>query len=331
MKTAWHAKLTDPFVRLFWKTQISALRACPPLCGVVSRATFNAYQNRRLYLKGLLPLAAQVPRALLLHRRDKREGRVVLPRISVIVTTRCTLNCDKCLGHCPDMADRDAPADDLVRDLESLFACVYYIYDIVITGGETLLHPNLDRIIRVCAESGRAGNVSVITNGTVFPDARTLAALRETKATVKISRYPQALQPDAEQLKALLEDNGVRYFHEIGTTWVDTGALGQPKDGSPAQRFSLCVLKLGFVCCWGKLHLCGESAVLMEEGLIPDCEEDYINLRNITPAAFRAQLRGLLKKTVVSACSYCLGQTYQTPKIPVAVQRSGNHNRGAAT
>jgi len=322
MKPLSPEKLIDPFVRLFWKTQISTLRACPPLCGVVSRATFNAYQNRRLYMKGLLPVAAQVPRALARHLRDKRENRVVLPRVSVIITTRCTLNCDKCLGRCPYLEDRDMPAEDLVRDIGRLFACVDYIYDILITGGETFLHPGLDQIIRACAASGKAGNVSVITNGTVFPSAKALAALRETKATVKISRYPQALQPDAEQLKSLLEDNGVRYFHEIGATWVDTGALGQPKEGSAAQRFSLCVLKLGFVCCWGKLHLCGESAVLMEEGLIPDSKEDYISLRGTGPAAFREQLQKLLKKPEVSACSYCLGQTYQTPKIPVGVQRA---------
>jgi len=314
-------KLSAPFARLFWKTQITVLRSCPPLCGLVSRATFNAYQNRRLYMKGLLPVAAQLPRALLFHWRDKREKRVVLPRVSIIVTTRCTLRCDKCLGHCPDMEDRDAPTEDLLRDIQALFACVDIIYDVIITGGETFLHPGLDQIIRACAASPKAGNVSLITNGTVFPDAKTLAVLRETKATVKISRYPQALQPNVEELKTILEENDVRYFHEIGATWVDTGTFGQRKDGSPARRFSLCVLKLGFVCCWGKLHLCGESAVLMEEGLIPDRKEDYIDLRGIDAAAFRGQLQALRKKTSVSACSYCLGQTYETPKIPVAAQR----------
>ena len=297
------------------------LRRCPPLCGLVSRATFNAYQNRKLYAKALLPVAVQVPRAMRLHWRDRRENRAILPRVSIIVTTRCTLNCDKCLGHCPDMEDRDAPASSLVQEIQSLFSCVDYIYDIILTGGETFLHPDLDRVVRACADSGKAGNISLITNGTVIPDAKVLTALRETKATVKISRYPTQLQPNVEQLKAILERNGIRYFHEVGATWVDTGAFGQLKDGSAERRFSLCVLKLGFVCCWGKLHRCGESAVLMEEGLIPDCEEDYIDLRDTSPAVFREQMRRLLKKTSVSACSYCLGQTYKTLKIPVAVQR----------
>jgi len=59
----------------------------------------------------------------------------------------------------------------------------------------------------------------------------------------------------------------------------------------------------------------------MEEGFLPDCGEDYIDLRTTDPAAFREQYRKLLKKRVVSACSYCLGDTYMTPQIPVAVQR----------
>ena len=314
-------RLSDPFVQLFWKTQINILRACPPLCGLVSRLTFNAYQNRRLYAKGLLLVAAQAPHVLLLHLRDKRENRVVLPRVSLIVTTRCTLHCDKCLGHCPDMEDRDTPTADLLRDIQTLYSCVDTIYDITITGGETFLHPDLDQIVRACAATGKAGNINLITNGTVVPGAKVLAALRETKATVKISRYPAALQPKVEQLKSLLEENDIRYFHEIGTSWVDTGTFGQLKDGSAQRRFSLCVLKLGLVCCWGKLHMCGESAVLTTEGLIPDCKEDYIDLRSINTADFRGQLKKLLKRPTVSACSYCLGQTYKTPKIPVAVQR----------
>ena len=321
MRSTLQKKLAEPFVRLFWKTQINIFRSCPPLCGVVSKGTFNAYQNRRLYVQNMLPVAARMPGALARHCRDKREGRVVLSRVSAIITTRCTLNCIKCLGHCPDMEDRDMPIDDLVQDIQTLFSCVDYIYDIMVTGGETLLHPNLDQILRACADPNKVGNISIITNGTIFPSAKVLSALRETNATVKISRYPAALQPNVEQLKSMLEDNGIQYYHEIGSTWVDTGAWGQLKEGSATRRFSLCVLKLGFVCCWGKLHLCGESAVLMEEGLIPDCNEDYIDLRTACPDAFREQWQKLLKKDAVSACSYCLGQTYQTPKAPVAVQR----------
>ena len=313
-------KIAEPFLYLFWKTQIRVLRSCPPLCGLVSKVTFNAYQNHKLYIKNLFPVAVQVPRALARHLRDKRDSRVVLPRVSVIITTRCTLNCKKCLGHCPDMEDRDTPIDDLLQDIQVLFSCVDFIYDLLITGGETFLHPDLDQIIRACAGSGKTGSVSMITNGTVLPDAKTLAALRETKATVKISRYPAHLQPCIEQLKSILEESEIRYFHEVGATWVDTGVFGQLKEGSPAQRFSLCVLKLGLVCCWGKLHFCGESAVLLEEGLVSDCKEDYIDLRAISPVTFCEQWKKLQERDSISACSYCLGQTYKTPKIPVAEQ-----------
>ncbi len=323
MKTALSKKLAEPIVRLFWRMQIHIFRSCPPLCGIVSKSTFNAYQNSKLYLKGLLPVAMQVPRAFARHLYDKRRKRTVLPRVSIIITARCTLKCDKCLGHCPDMKNQnDRDIDELITDIQALLSCVDYIYDVLITGGETFLHPNLDQIVWVCANSGKVGNISLITNGTIFPEAKVLSVLRKTKATVKISRYSITLQPSVEQLKASLEENDIHYIHEVGAHWVDTGEWGKLKDGSPTRRFRVCVLQLGYVCCWGTLHLCSESATLMLEKLIPDCKEDYINLRSTSPAAFHDELKRLHKRPALSACSYCLGQTYKTPKIPVAVQRN---------
>jgi len=63
--------------------------------------------------------------------------------------------------------------------------------------------------------------------------------------------------------------------------------------------------------------------MLIEEGRIPDCKEDYIDLRATSPAAFRGQWQKLLEKQTLSACSYCLGHTYKSPRAPVAEQRRG--------
>jgi len=41
----------------------------------------------------------------------------------------------------------------------------------------------------------------------------------------------------------------------------------------------------------------------------------------MNPAGFGERIEALLKRPVLSACSYCLGNTYQTQKIPPAVQR----------
>jgi len=324
VKAALLKKAADPFAHLFWKAQINVLRACPPLVGAIARFSMSADRSRGNWVKALLRVVVQAPRAAMLHWRDIKNKRVVLPRVSISLTTRCTLHCDKCMAHIPDLkSHKDIPLDDLAQDIRSLFSCVDYIYSLSLTGGEAFLHPALDEIIRTCAAADKIGGMEVITNGTVVPDTKALAALREAGVTVKISGYPPALVPNAEKLKAVLKENGIHYIHTDGTFWRDIvgRGFGRLEDGSETKRFGVCVQQLCVFLFYGKLHLCSESANLLEEELIPDCKEDYIDLRKIDPAAFRGAWRQLMKKRAVSACSYCPGSTYKTPKVPVAIQR----------
>ena len=246
----------------------------------------------------------------------------MLSRVSIPVTTNCTLNCDKCLVCIPDMKRHaNVPLENLINDIQALFSHVDYIYGIVLVGGEAFLYPDLDKIIKVFSDSQKVGSISVQTNGTIIPDAGTLTALREAKVAVSISKYASALQPDAERLKRIFQENGIHYTHASATFWRDMGQLGQLQSGSEKKRFDVCVQQLCMPYFDGKLHLCGKSIVLLEEGIISDCCEDYIDLRTIRPAMFSAQLRKLLKRRSILACRYCLGNTYKTKKIPVAVQR----------
>lgn len=322
MKATFIRSAADPLKYLLWKTQVGILHACPPLCGLVSTISLGAANSSKVWAKTLFRVAAQAPRVLFRHWSNQWNRRVVLGRITIPVTMRCTLRCDKCAAHTLDFKSyQDERLCDLLQDVQFLLSCIDYIYVVYLAGGEPFLNPDLDQIIRVCADSGKIGNISVVTNGTVIPDAKTLAALRETKTAVKISKYPPALQPDAEKLKSILKESGIPFIHESCAAWSDIGSSGQRKEGSAKRRFSVCVQHLCLPCFKGQLHLCGDSAFLITEGLIPDCKEDYIDLRAADPAAFRGQLRKLLKKRVISACSYCLGDTYKTPKIPVAAQR----------
>ena len=110
MKATLLRKAVAPFEYLFWRAQIGVLRACPPLTGIVTKFSMGAANSPKLWVKTLLLTAAHVPHACFLHLRDKSKKRVVLSRVSIPVTMRCTLNCDKCLAHIPDIKNqRDIP------------------------------------------------------------------------------------------------------------------------------------------------------------------------------------------------------------------------------
>jgi len=318
------AKATDPLRYIFWKTQVGILHACPPLLGLFNEYGQGSATSPGVWLRSFLKFSVRVPRAVCLHVRNIQEKRIELPLIGVGTTTRCTLCCDKCIGHIPDLScQRDTPADVLIDDLRRLFDCVHNVYSMYLTGGEPLLNPELGEIVRFCGSLEKLGEINVFTNGTVFPDADLLAALREAKAVVRISRYPSALQPEVETLKALLDAHGVAYIHAGGQYWRDTGALGQPAAGAVKRRFNTCLQRLCLPFLNGKLFVCSEAAMLETEGLLAGGGEDYIDLRVTGPEAFAGQWRALQKKRLSSGCAYCMGNTYNSPGVPVAVQREG--------
>jgi len=329
MKKKSPKKPAGRFEQLFAKAQINIIHLCPPLCGIVPEKTFSAYQNHGLYLKRSLSLAAQVPRAIVRHWRDKWEKRVVLPRICIIVTTRCTLRCDKCCFHISDLrSHQDLPADELLADIRALLSRVDYIYDFCISGGEPFLHPDLDQVIRACAASGKAGIIKVLTNGTVIPDAKTLRALRDANARVNISDYPDAPHPDRENIKAVLKENKIDHYvlPVDDTYWTDKDSFGPLKAGDPELRYSGCIFRLSYIYMTGQLHPCSPCAALVHDGRIPAREEDFIDLRAADPAAFRAQLKGLQKKKALSACAYCLGNGSEY-RVRAGVQRAPHQGR----
>jgi len=284
--------------------------------------SLGAANSLGVWVKTLFQSMVGMPRALFEHCRDKREGSVVLPRVTFFVTTRCTLNCDKCCAQIPDLRNRrDIPLDELMWDLEKLLASIDYIYAFILSGGEPFLHPDLYKIIQLCADSDKIGDISLQSNGTIVPGAKVLTALREAKVLVKISRYPAALQRGVEELKCVLKENGVRYTHVSSTFWDDTISNGQRQEGSARRRFSVCISQLCLTYLNGKFYRCSTAAFLTENERIPCHGNEYIDLRVADSAAFRAQWQEMMKKRALTACSYCLGQTYKTPKIPVAVQR----------
>ena len=320
MKHTFTKKLAGPFLYLFWKTQIDILNACPPLQGAVFMSGIGSDRSARAWFAVLLKMLKEVPAALLAHARDIRGKRIALSNVTLWLTERCTLRCDKCLVRIPDtLQPSDPPASEILSDLRRLFSFADQIYAFNITGGEPFLYAALDEIVLACAASGKIARISVATNGTVLPGEALLAALRAANATVRISKYAPELQPQVETLKRLLESNSVAYLHESGAFWYD---LGDPdaNDRRGKQRFRICSQRLCLIYRFGKLFRCIQTATQMKNGLPTDAA-DYIDLRAAAPASYRAAWRALRTRRGLSACSRCLGFTYKTPRIPVAAQR----------
>ena len=125
MKDSLLKKAAEPFRDLFWKTQVRVMRTFPSFSGFISKHGMGAQNSRGVWVKTLGMALLQVPRFCLTDYRDRRNGQVILPRVSFLTTLRCTLNCDKCVALIPDLTiPRDMKLEAVIADLEKLFLCV---------------------------------------------------------------------------------------------------------------------------------------------------------------------------------------------------------------
>jgi MoaA/NifB/PqqE/SkfB family radical SAM enzyme len=110
------------------------------------------------------------------------------------ITSRCNLSCVGCRYHSPeidlpslsDPAIRDVPLE-LVERLCSEFPELGTRAVMLISEGESLLHPQVYEIIRLCKASG--ARVTLFTNGTLLTEDRRTALIRSGLDTLKISYW----------------------------------------------------------------------------------------------------------------------------------------------
>ena len=118
----------------------------------------------------------------------------------VVVTRRCNLAC----GYCNEYDDFSAPVPtkDLLARVDHLAALK--TASITFTGGEPLLHPDLDKVIRAARDHGMI--VTIITNGfklnRKWIDRFNAAGLQGMQISI------DNLEPDAISMKSLASVKG---------------------------------------------------------------------------------------------------------------------------
>lgn len=124
------------------------------------------------------------------------DGRIYNPRgCEVNVALHCNLSCRACSHSSPSFRASFAQPELVHRDLarlRSAYACEF----VKLLGGEPLLHPALQDVIRACREANIAPEVRLCTNGRLLGKVAfdMLALLDE----VEVSEYPGYELQEAE-------------------------------------------------------------------------------------------------------------------------------------
>lgn len=151
--------------------------------------------------------------------------------------------------------------------------------------------------------------VHIYTNATIIPAEDILVLMQNPKVYVTISDYPiEAARRKNKFISTLAQ----RKIHcEVRTmNWIDMGGLNPTIDNNPRalkRRFANCSSrKLCHNLIDGEYHLCPRSGHGQLLGQFPKNPSDSVRFRGRhDPSGFQNELRQLLQKEYITACTKC--------------------------
>jgi MoaA/NifB/PqqE/SkfB family radical SAM enzyme len=203
-------------------------------------------------------LLTRIRRATRTAGRRIREARVFVKAMQsprhpiaahIIPTRRCNLSCGYCNEF--DRVSHPVPTEDMLRRVDALAALGTTI--ITLSGGEPLLHPDADAIIRRIRTRGLIA--TLITNGTLLTPARIQRLNRAGLDSLQISI--DNVTPDEVSKKSLkVLDQKLRWLAEhaefdVVVNSVIGCGVGHPEDALAIARRARA---LGFRSTVGLLH-----------------------------------------------------------------------------
>lgn len=220
----------------------------------------------------------------------KYKNRVNVLKTDISLTTLCTLNCENCMQFLPYWKDgrrKENPLEEIKENVDIYFACVDYLLDLDVVGGEPFLYRNLNEFIRYIGENyrNRIGYIGFITNGMIVPEEETLELLSKYAMDVSISDYSEDIEykHQIEKLCEKLEQYDISYMRNKQIDWFD---FGFPKDlyhyeGEAAVQHMQCCNSIEHILDDKKLFYCGLEWSAQKGGLYPIEEKAYVDLVDI--------------------------------------------------
>lgn len=254
--------------------------------------------------------------------------------LNLHITEYCTLKCGQCSAMIPYIKKPiNIRFDNVCRDLERIFEKVDYIQELHLIGGEPMLYPNLEKLIKFIGENyrSRIGEFAVATNGTIIAKGKLLEYSRIYDVLYIISDYSNSEDFIGNQkgvaLNNLLISNHIKTRYSNKNLWLDFGDPTILKTDENIieneKRFKRC-RTLNRVLREGKLYYCHHNLGAILADLAIEEENSYIDLEKNLQLRKIDLLRfdlGLLKSGYFEFCLRCNGYERLNNKwIPAAKQ-----------
>ena len=244
--------------------------------------------------------------------------------IDIVITEACSMKCKSCSNLMQYyLKPKNVDLNLLYTSLDKLMSVTSELYEFRLLGGEPFVNKKIGEIVNKLLSYKQAKNIVIYSNATILPKGENFECLKNKKVLVDITNYGKLSSKHEEYIK-LFKENNIRYTTNI-PVWTDSGTINYQKktEEKLVHMFKNCCVNDILTLLNGKLYRCPFSANIMNLNAIPINQTDLVDLSDNTKTIdeIKSQIEDLYRnKKYLSACSYCNGRDYTTPKIKVAIQ-----------
>lgn len=251
---------------------------------------------------------------------------IELASLELFITERCTLRCRDCSHLIPFyQKPQNYIIEDLLLPLQNLLQAVDKIEDLIVLGGEPLLHPELYKILEWAYMNEKIAMVTIISNASICPDEKNLQSIIKTNTRLRLSDYGK-YSIKLGELEVICRENEISYAVNK-ETWTDMGVIRHHNYSEEAlyEIFHDCPFSYSLLLLNGRLFRCAHVAHLYNLNKIEGRKEDYLDFNNLEQDAIeimKQKLRDYMKCDYLYGCNYCNGIANSIQGVEPAIQIS---------
>ncbi|AJC89927.1 radical SAM protein [Campylobacter subantarcticus] len=286
-----------------------------------------------------VPYAALMKKFYLKKYFEKRvlEGKVDIPYLELVLTTRCTLRCESCnnlMQYFSPSNQYTCTLEGIIESLELLLSKVDSIARVRIIGGEPLLFKDLPQLIEYLDSQKKILTFDILTNATIDFKNELIKKIKFSKKARKISISDYTKSPNLkvplrqESILKKLKENNIAFSYNTTDHWYDIDKIykrGRSKEDIIKNYYNCqmpCVslmtsegLENKQLAPKGAIFVCPISSSLSRLKGLEEFDGDFLNLEDAKERFFEFYSQNFYK-----SCDYCRDFGQPIKKIPIAIQ-----------
>ena len=246
------------------------------------------------------------------------EQRLYFKNITFVINQICSLRCKYCYSYANAYhKDRrvNFPVEQVLSDIDKVFDSIDGVKIVPLIGGETFLHPDLDRIVTKFLEKDNFGVLNVTTNGICKIRDKHLTVLQDDRIQVVFSNYKSSLPPN----KCDMFDRNVELVQKSGAQvivlnetpqWTVPTTLWDKNYQLEVMKAKRNACHTPLICKYvknGKFFPCTVADSIYSIG-IADYPNDYVEIDpRLSRQDIRTAIHQLLNRSYFDSCRHCEG------------------------